>query len=167
MREIRRLLVPVDFSECSRAALECAAVFGERFGASIDVLHVWEKPHYVGPEFLIREPGEAGHPLEEAEITQADAEMDEFLSGFPQRQRFRVRLVESGKPYETIIKLAADEGFDAIVMGTHGRSGLPHLVIGSVAEKVVRTATCPVVTIRQPEVAHAEASAGLMPEGPG
>jgi universal stress protein A len=166
MREIRRILVPVDFSECSRAALESAAVLGERFGASIDVLHVWETPHYVGPEFLIREPGEAGHPLQQAAFTQAETEMDEFLSGFRQRERFRVRL-ESGKPHETIIKLAADERYDAIVMGTHGRSGLSHLVIGSVAEKVVRTAPCPVMTIRQPDETHPEASAEAISEGPG
>ena len=166
MREIRRILVPVDFSECSRAALEDAAVLAERVDASIDVLHVWDTPHYVGPEFLIREPGETGHPLQEAAFAQAETEMDEFLSGFPQRERFRVRL-ESGKPYETIIKLAADEHYDAIVMGTHGRSGLSHLLIGSVAEKVVRTAPCPVMTIRRPERTHAKTSMGAIPEGPG
>jgi len=166
MREIRRILVPVDFSECSRAALEDAAVLAERFGASIDVLHVWNTPHYVGPEFLIREPGEAGHPLEEAAISQAETEMDEFLSGVPQRERFRVRL-ESGKPHETIVKLAADERYDVIVMGTHGSSGLPHVLMGSVAEKVVRNAPCPVMTIRRAEATHAEASTGAMSFGPG
>ncbi len=163
MREIRRILVPVDFSECSRAALEWAALLAERFGGSIDVLHVWDTPHYVGPEFLIREPGETGHPLQKAALAQAETEMYEFLSRFRQgSERFRVRL-ESGKPYETIIKLAADEHFDAIVMGTHGRSGFRHLVLGSVAEKVVRAASCPVMTIRQPEAAHAEASVAEAP----
>jgi nucleotide-binding universal stress UspA family protein len=161
MRDIHRILVPVDFSECSRAALEAAALLAQRLGASIDVLHVWETPHYVGPEFLIREPGETGHPLQEAALTQAETEMDEFLSQFRQREEFRVRL-ESGKPYETIIKLAGDGHFDAIVMGTHGRSGLRHLVLGSVAEKVVRTAPCPVMTIREP--VHGEAS---VTEAPG
>ncbi len=164
MREIHRVLVPVDFSDCSRAALECAVMLAERFGASIHVLHVWETPHYVGPEFLIREPGETGSPLEKAAFTQAETEMYEFLSAFrPREEQFRVRL-ESGKPYETIVKLAADEHFDAIVMGTHGSSGLRHLVLGSVAEKVVRTAPCPVMTIRQPEAAHGAAS---MAEAPG
>ncbi len=166
MREIHRILVPVDFSECSRAALERAAVLAERLGASIDVLHVWETPHYVGPEFLIREPDETGHPLREAALNQAEMEMDEFLSQFPQAQRFIVRF-ESGKPYETIIQMATDGHYDTIVMGTHGRSGLPHLLIGSVAEKVVRTAPCPVMTIRQPDVTHAEACGGAIPDGPG
>ena len=160
MREIRRILVPVDFSECSRAALEHATVLAERFGASIDVLHVWEPPHYVGPEFLIEERGETGHPLQQAALNQAGTEMDEFLSGFRQRARFSVRF-ESGKPYETIIKLAANEPYDAIVMGTHGRSGLAHMLIGSVAEEVVRTAPCPVMTIRRPDVTRAEASAAI------
>jgi universal stress protein A len=161
MREIRRILVPVDFSECSRTALEYAAALAERFRASIDVLHVWEPPHYVGPEFLVREPGETGHPLQEVALAQAEKEMDGFLSGFGQRDQFRVRF-ESGKPHQTIITLAANEHYDAIVMGTHGRSGLPHLLIGSVAEKVVRTAPCPVMTIRQPDAGHAGASAGAM-----
>ena len=156
MREIRRILVPVDFSECSRAALECAILLAERLGGSVDVLHVWDIPHYVGPEFLIREPGETGHPLQKTALAQAETQMDEFLSGFQrERERFRVRF-DSGKPYETIIKVADDEHFDAIVMGTHGRSGLQHLVLGSVAEKVVRTASCPVTTIRQPEGARVQ-----------
>ena len=163
MREFHRILVPVDFSDCSRAALECAVMLAERFGASIHVLHVWDTPHYVGPEFLIREPGETGSPLEKAALTQAETEMDEFLSAFPRREeRFRVRF-ESGKPYESIVKLAEDEHFDAIVMGSHGRSGLRRLVLGSVADKVVRTAPCPVITIRQAEAAHAEASVAEAP----
>ncbi|HEX9288763.1 MAG TPA: universal stress protein [Anaeromyxobacteraceae bacterium] len=154
MYEIRRLLVPVDFSACARTALEHAIALAQRVGATIDVLHVWEPPHYVGPEFLIREPGETGHPLREYALAQAKKEMDQFLSGFRERDELRLRF-ESGKPHQTIIKLAADEHYDAIVMGTHGRTGLPHLVIGSVAEKVVRTAPCPVMTIRQPEASIA------------
>ena len=166
MREIRRILVPVDFSDCSRVALENAGVLAERVGASIDVLYVWDTPHYVGPEFLMREPGETGHPLEKAALTQAETQMDDFLSGIPQRERLRVRF-ESGKPYETIVKLAGDEHYDVIVMGTHGRTGLPHMLIGSVAEKVVRTAPCPVMTIRRSDTTRDEASLGAMSGGPG
>lgn len=159
MLEIHRILVPVDFSDCSRVALESAATLAERFGASIAVLHVWEPPHLVGPEFLMREPGEKGHPIAEIAIAQAKTEMERFLSAFPQRERFEIRY-ETGKPYKTIVELAGRERYDAIVMGTHGRSGLPHLLIGSVAEKVVRTAPCPVVTVRQPGEAHAGAASG-------
>ncbi len=170
MREIRRILVPVDFSACSRAALENAAVLAERLGASIDVLHVWEPLHYVGPEFLVGEPGEAGDTLREAALTQAETEMelemDEFLSGFRQRELFRVRF-ESGEPHETIVKLATNERYDTIVMGTHGRSGLGHLPIGSVAEKVVRAAPCPVMTVPEPEATRVEAGAEAVSDGPG
>lgn len=166
MYEIRRILVPVDFSECSRVALEDAAALAERVGASIDVLHVWDTPRYVGPEFLIREPGETGNPLEEAALNQAETEMDEFLAGFPRRERLRIRF-ESGKAYETIVKLATDEHYDVIVMGTHGRSGLTHLFTGSVAEKVVRTAPCPVMTIRRPDTTREEASTEATFGGPG
>lgn len=159
MLEIHKILVPVDFSECSRAALESAVALAERFEASIDVLHVWEPPHLVGPEFLIRERGEEGHPLRDIALERAHQEMDRFLSPFPNRETFHVRY-ESGKPFKTITALARDEHYDAIVMGTHGRSGLPHMLIGSVAEKVVRTAACPVVTVRQPRGAHPEAKSG-------
>ena len=165
MREIRRILVPVDFSECSRAALDAAALLAERLGASIDVLHVWDTPHYVGPEFLMGEPIATGPPLQEAAISQAERQMDEFLSAFPQREQFRTRFA-SGKPYEAIIKLAADERYDAIVMGTHGRSGLRRLLAGSVTEKVVRTAPCPVITIREPGATHAKESLEAVPDAP-
>lgn len=147
MYQIQSILVPVDFSECSRAALEHAIALAERFGATIHVLHVWEPPHYVGPEFLIREPGETGHPLRDDALAQAKKEMDEFVSAFPQRARFQLRFA-SGKPAQAIVTLAADEAFEAIVMGTHGRTGLPHILLGSVAEKVVRTAPCPVMSVR-------------------
>jgi nucleotide-binding universal stress UspA family protein len=159
MLEIHKILVPVDFSECSKAALESAAALAERFEASVDVLHVWEPPHLVGPEFLIRERGETGHPIQDIALEQARKEMDRFLSTFPNRERFNVRF-ESGKPYKTITALASSEHYDAIVMGTHGRSGLPRMLIGSVAEKVVRTAPCPVVTVREPGGTHAEVKSG-------
>lgn len=159
MYEINSILVPVDFSGCSRAALEHAVALADRFGAAINVLHVWEPPRYVGPESFIREPGESEHPLAEAALAQAKREMDEFVSAFAERSRFHLRF-ESGKPHQTIVKLAEEEGFDAIVMGTHGRTGLPHILIGSVAEKVVRTAPCPVMTIRERAAARSEAARG-------
>ena len=153
MYQIRTILVPVDFSECSREALEHAIVLADRFGASIHVLHVWEPPHYVGPEFLIREPGETGHPLRDDALAQATKEMEEFVSAFPQRARFQLRFA-CGKPAQAIVTLAAEEAFEAIVMGTHGRTGLPHILLGSVAEKVVRTAPCPVMSVRQRSAAR-------------
>jgi len=162
MPKIGRILVPVDFSECSRAALDYATLLAERMGSTIDVLHVWEPPRFVGPEFLIRDPGEKGHPLLEAERVQVESEMAEFLSLAGQQGKVGVR-IESGKPFQTITRIAGAEDYDLIVMGTHGRSGLPHLLIGSVAERVVRTADCPVVTIREPGGKHAEAGTESTP----
>jgi nucleotide-binding universal stress UspA family protein len=157
MPTISRVLVPVDFSACSRAALEYALFLGERFGASIDVLHVWDRPHGVGPEFLIREPGGTEHPVLEDARDRAGVELDEFLSRVRPRENVHA-VLDHGKPYNTILKVAAG-GYDLIVMGTHGRSGLPHLLLGSVTEKVVRSARCPVLTIRRPETASEGAAA--------
>jgi len=149
MPTISRILVPVDLSVCSRAAIDFAAVIGRQFGASIDILNVWEPPRGVGPEFLIREPGEKGHPLLEDARVQAERELSDFLSGVEGHEKFGNRL-EHGNAYKVIVKVAS-EGYDLVVMGTHGRTGLPHLLLGSVTEKVVRTATVPVLTVHAAE----------------
>jgi universal stress protein A len=83
--------------------------------------------------------------------------LDEFLSRVRPRENVHA-VLDHGKPYNTILKVAAG-GYDLIVMGTHGRSGLPHLLLGSVTEKVVRSASCPVLTIRRPETASEGAAA--------
>ncbi|HJZ87263.1 MAG TPA: universal stress protein [Polyangia bacterium] len=156
MPDLNKILVPVDFSACSRAALDYAAFLGGRFTASIDVLHVWQPPHVVGgAEMLVYAEGQPQRTLAEFARTHAGKEMEEFLATIENRGlKVRGRL-ETGDPYVTILRVAADEKYDLIVMGTHGRTGLQHLLMGSVAEKVVRRSSCPVLTIRIPEQAVA------------
>ena len=149
MYRITKILVPVDFSESSRAALDRALVFAERFEAPVEVLHVWEVPQTVRPDLLVWMEGSDKKPVGEIVADDATRQMDEFLATLAPEQRGRIhaRLVD-GDPVDTIVEIARTENVDLITMGTHGRRGLSHLLIGSVAEKVVRQAPCPVLTVR-------------------
>jgi nucleotide-binding universal stress UspA family protein len=146
MFDLRRILVPVDFSECSMAALEYALFLSRRFQASVDLLHVWQPPR---PVWTISYPYDVGHEcLAIFEQTEAGRQMKEFLAR-AERETPRVRgRLESGDPYRTILEVAEGDGYDLLVMGTHGRTGMSHLLLGSLAEAVVRRAPCPVMTIR-------------------
>lgn len=152
MPTITKVLVPVDFSECSRKALQKAAGLVTAFDAELTVLHVWEPPLYIFPEVMVQVPGERNQSLEEYARQRAEEEMESFLDetlASDLREKVKTQ-VECGHPYHAIVDAARDGGHDLIVMGTHGRRGLPHLLIGSIAEKVVRHAPCPIMTVREP-----------------
>ena len=151
MQKLSKILVPVDFSACSRSALEHAAVLAKSFGATIDLLYVWEAPAFVAPEAMI---GAAGTTQTLAQLAsdQAQQAMKDFAK---QARDDGIQIantrVEQGDPARTIVELAEQEGYDLVAMGTHGRSGFAHLLLGSVAEKVVRRSPRPVLTVRTPE----------------
>ncbi len=151
MNNLRRILVPVDYSACSRSALEHAAMLAKSFNATIDLLYVWEAPAFIAPEAMV---GAAGTTQTLAQLAsdQAQAAMREFVA---QAREDGIEIantrVEQGDPSHTIVTLADSDGYDLIAMGTHGRSGFAHLLLGSVAEKVVRRASCPVLTVRTAE----------------
>ncbi len=152
MHRITRILAPVDFSECSRASLAEALYFGERFKAPVHVLHVWEVPHNVRPDLMVWVEGSDGQPVSQVATNDAAKQMNAFLADLTPEQKGRLQVrLEGGDPVETILETAKKEGIDLIVLGTHGRRGLTHLLIGSVAEKVVRQAGCPVLTVRTRE----------------
>ncbi len=145
----RRMLVPIDFSEPSRAAVALATrlaiVAG---GAAIDVLHVWEQPEGPpGDAVVVHLPTGERPSLSEYLRASAQREMHEFLAGLERFGTIELRReVSSGRPADVIIEASA--AYDAVVVGTHGRHGVPHVVLGSVAEKVVRRSACPVWTVR-------------------
>jgi universal stress protein A len=145
MIPIRRILVPVDFSVPSDAAMRYGWTLAEQFGAAVDVLHV------VGHAYLAAPGAEMYLPPPTAYLEDIDRQAREQLDALvaPEiRERFHVRLLlRHGDPYHEIVRHAADEGVDLIIMGTHGRGGLAHMLIGSVAEKVVRKAPCAVLTV--------------------
>jgi nucleotide-binding universal stress UspA family protein len=149
MTRITRILVPTDFSIAADAALEYAFDVAERFGASIKVLHVLDDP--------FRHQGLSA----EAYIPEAAALNKAVLEDARERLRHRAVPRSARVPVETevlfghgartIAEYAAGHGIDLIVMGTHGRTGFAHLMVGSVAERMVRTAPCPVLTVRHPD----------------
>ena len=146
----RRILVPVDFSPASTDALLYAELFGEKFGARIDVVHVWEPPLFLTPELVVYSPGAIARNLEDVARERATEKLTDTIAGIVMRKRVEVHhRVEVGPPAERILEAARD--CDLIVMGTHGRTGIAHLVMGSIAEKVTRRAPCPVLTVHSDE----------------
>jgi nucleotide-binding universal stress UspA family protein len=149
MTRITRILVPTDFSTTADAALEYAVTLAERFGASLQMLHVLNDP------FVVDGIGA------EAYIPETPALRNAMLKDARERLRHRAAPREPEVPIETevlfghgartIAEYAAERGVDLIVMGTHGRTGFAHLLLGSVAERLVRTAPCPVLTVRHPD----------------
>jgi nucleotide-binding universal stress UspA family protein len=142
--EFRRILCPVDWSDTAAGALQAAAALASRFDASLTLLHVDVVPGSAIPEALLATPPALATDVSAAPDRPLPAWRELALRlGAP-----RVDAVRSvGTPGLEIVALARREAYDLIVMGTHGRTGLRHLVLGSVAEEVVRHAPCPVLTI--------------------
>lgn len=142
--QMARILVAVDFSDCSLEALEYAVQAAKEFGASVSLVHVVEPASY-GLDFTLVHAGDAQRAM-----AALQKRLDEFAALFEgQGIRAGARL-QSGTPGETIVNAAREAGADLIVMGTHGRRGFSHLVSGSVAEAVLRHAACPVLTVKSP-----------------
>ncbi len=150
MQQLRRILVPVDFSECSRSALERAAVLAKSFDATIDIIHVWEAPAFIAPEAMV---GVAGNSQTLSQLAREHAErgLKEFVDAAREAGiAIGKGIVEQGDAAKVIVEVAERDDYDMIAIGTHGRTGLAHLLLGSVAEKVVRRSPRPVLTVRQP-----------------
>ena len=152
MIQLNKILVPTDFSEYSNNALSFGCALADRFGAQLHLLHVFED--------LIERAKEDGFTIVIAEELQKA--QDAFKEGLRRKlealpdaawgEKIRtVREMRTGHPFVEIIRYAKENSIDLIVMGTHGRTGIPHLLLGSVAEKVVRKAPCAVLTVRDPQ----------------
>jgi nucleotide-binding universal stress UspA family protein len=143
--EIRHILAPVDFSDYSKRAVEMARDLAKAFGAKLSLLHVIEPPPY--PIEGYAPAGVEAALMDELE-RQATQELAQLLPAAETAGVEVARHVVIGSPYRKIIETAEAERVDFIVMATAGRTGVSRLVMGSVAERVVRTAPCPVLTIR-------------------
>ena len=147
--EIRRILAPTDFSELSKQGLQSALELADAFGAKLLLLYVVEPPPYPVEGIV---PSHLGATMLDDLERQATNDLAQMLSETQASNMDVARRVVVGIPYRKIVDVAEEEKIDLIVMTTHGRTGLSHLVMGSVAEKIVRTAPCPVLTIRPTSV---------------
>lgn len=142
---IRKLLVAVDFSTYSAEATRVAADLARRFDAGLTLVHVYDPMVYALPDgFTFLPPPQLSSLFEALEAQLAGAKRLAMEAGAP---RVDTKLLQ-GLVAGEIVEFATRGEFDMIVMGTHGRTGLGHIVLGSVAERVVRMANCPVLTTK-------------------
>jgi nucleotide-binding universal stress UspA family protein len=146
--QFRHILAPTDFSEYSKQAIASALELAKKFGAKLTILHVIELPPYPVEGYV--PPSLSATFMDDLE-RQATTDLAQLV---PEAEAANVevaRVIAVGTPYRKIIDTAEAEQVDLIVMATAGRTGFSHLVMGSIAERVVRTASCPVLTIRPHE----------------
>ncbi len=149
MAPFKRILVPVDFSPHSERAAALAAELAKTFGASLTVLHVYSIPTYPLPEgYIIASPETVAELMTKISSALKEVKTRVLARGAPHVES----LLVEGSAFAEIVRTAREKQHDLIVMGTHGRTGLKHALMGSVAEKVVRKAHCPVLTVRDPEL---------------
>lgn len=146
MLPVKKILAPTDFSEIALETLGVAAELARHFGAELEVLHVIPTVPALpaDPHYNFEVPAYQEALRAEAEKRLAETVKTRVGEQIPTRTR-----VSYGDPAREIVRAAEDDGVDLIVIATHGLTGWQHLVFGSVAEKVVRLATCPVLTIRE------------------
>ena len=162
---ITRILVPTDFSATSDAALDFAKMIAGTTGASLHLLHVFEDP-FVAGAFAAEAYAPMPLATRDALIADANTRLAHRLSP-DERVRFNATTeVITGVSAPTIIEYARDTNADLIVMGTHGRTGVAHLLLGSVAERVVRLSPCPVLTVHKDRALAQHPYRAWLPEMP-
>jgi nucleotide-binding universal stress UspA family protein len=142
--DIRRILVPCDFSEYAEKALTWALELAERWRSRVLLLHVIPRPSY--PPMLMGSYFDVAQ-FEASLQAEAEARAKEIVARAGNKAVQIETQVIIGEPFSDICRMAEDEKVDLIVMGSHGRTGLRHVLLGSVAERVVRHAPCPVLVV--------------------
>lgn len=153
---LNRILVPVDFSAHSEKAVHYATTLANKFGARLSLIHVVEDPFVTGAwqaeAFVPNIP-----ELLDEMIKAADTHMGELKKHLAANGFVVETTIIKGQPARAIVEQASMGKYDLIVMGTHGRTGLSHALLGSVAERVVQKAPCPVLTVREAAPTAADA----------
>ena len=152
MVRMKTIVVPTDFSEFSRLALDYAITIAQTFKAALILIHVTPEKELdsirqVSPYL---EPGRIEELLKGRE-SEDKRRLNEFIPPEKKEGIKTEAIHRVGTPFLEIIRVAKEKEADLIVMATHGRSGLSHILFGSVAENVVRKSTCPVLSVRPPE----------------
>jgi len=150
MIQINKILFPTDFSELSEAALKYAVQFARDYTAGLHVIHVVDEAYQY---WMSMAPSTVpvGAPVVEDVVKSARKNLERLIHEKLPAELTVINQVLIGRPYLEIIKYASHQAIDLIVIGTHGRGGLSHMLMGSVAEKVVRKSPCPVLTVHHPE----------------
>lgn len=146
--KLKRILVPVDYSACSAGALQVAATLAVELAAALEVVHVWDRPSYVSNVVMTTTEPVSGKSLIRLIEQNAQNDLNEFLASVKLRSGVvsSSRLL-SGDPASSLLQTLQEGDYDLVVMGTHGRTGLSHLLLGSVAEKLVRMSRVSVLTV--------------------
>lgn len=142
------VLLPIDFSDSSTEALDYALALAEKLGARVTLMHAYETPLFGYPEGAFITPEVATQMA-----SSAQSALEAVAAQHAGRGVSVVPFLHNGDPRDGIVNVARELHADLIVMGTHGRRGIARALLGSVAEHVVRTAPCPVLTVRTKTVA--------------
>lgn len=148
MVKLKRILFPTDFSDNSRYALEHAIAMAKAFEARLFVLHVVDTYEFP-PDLMLHHLALEPKRVTEAFVKEAEGKMKALAARARRAGLESTTVVLTGKPFTEIIAFAREKRMHLIVMGTHGLSGLAHTLLGSTAEKVVRKAPCPVLTVKK------------------
>jgi nucleotide-binding universal stress UspA family protein len=148
----KTILVPHDFSTSAHHAAAIARDEAKLHGAQIVLVHVIDLPYQLSPDAIIVPP-EVGAPIsvKQYAIQTAEAHLQEIIDQLAKDGVTATSVVAIGAPVDEINRASHDHHADVIIMGTHGRTGLRHLMVGSVAERVVRSSKVPVLTVRHPD----------------
>lgn len=144
MAEIKRILCPIDFSETSEHALRYAVDLASRLGADVRLVHAYQLPTYALPDGALLARPDFVKELS----TELQKQLDELIHRYSGHGVDLQGKIVEGLAFSEVNRVAEEEKADLIVMGTHGRTGMKHLLLGSVAERVVRTSEIPVLTVR-------------------
>jgi len=143
---IKNILVPIDFSDYSKNALKYAVEFAKNFSAKLFLIYVVE-PIIYPADFSM---GQVAIPSTDIDIQNRAEEELKKLADEIQTDTQVETIIKTGKPFVEINETAREKDIDLIIIATHGHTGVEHLLFGSTAEKVVRKAPCPVLTLREP-----------------
>ena len=144
MADIKRILVPTDFSEPADGALTYALDLAAKLGATVSLVHVFDDESGIHSGEFVPMPAEMRNEI----LADLRRRLNEVVAKRGHSELNPEVLI--GPTARRIVESARDSKADLIVIGTHGRHGMAHLLLGSVAERVVRTASCPVLTVRPP-----------------
>ena len=144
MNNFKHILVPTDFEKASAGALELATTLAQAFNSKVTLLHVWELPIYPYMDFMLN--SDVITRVEDAAVKRLASALEKLRQVSPAAES----RLKTGRPWQGILDTIQELKPDLVVMGTHGRRGVGHAILGSVAEKVVRLSHVPVLTVHAP-----------------